>query len=90
MWKLVLYYSFIGGVLLLLSRFMDTVFYYLTGYLFFFSYVIIIALTIITAKKQGTTLGVLNYTISIVGILAGMTLLSLLVWILVHLIRIKV
>ncbi len=84
MWKLILYYSFLGAVLLLLSRSMDKVLYYLTGYLFLLSYMIVIALAIFTAKKKGIGSGLWNYTILIVGTLAGMTLLySLTVWILV-------
>jgi hypothetical protein len=89
MWKLILYYSLLGGVLLLLSRSMDTVLYYLTGYLFYFSYLIVAILAIITAKKKGVGSGLLNYAILIVCSLVGMTLLyALTVW-LAHLIETK-
>jgi hypothetical protein len=75
MWKLILYYSLLGGALLLLSRSMDTVLYYLTGYLFYLSYLTVIILSIITAKKRGIGSGLLSYVIIIAGTLAGMTLL---------------
>jgi len=90
MWKLIFYYSLIGGILLIFSRSMDTVLYYLTGYLFLLSYILVIALTIISAKKKNISMGALNYAILIVGTICGMTLLySLLVFILVHTMVIK-
>ncbi len=74
MGKLILYYSFLGAALLIFSRSMDTVLYYLAGYLVLFSYILTIALIIVNAKKKEINLRFFNYCIMIVSTIAGMTL----------------
>ena len=89
MGKLILINSLIGGVLLLSSRFIDTVLYYLTGYLIVFSYLIIIILTIRGVKKRAIGTRLLDYIIITMSTLGGMTLIYVsTVW-LIHLLGIR-
>jgi hypothetical protein len=52
MWKLILWYSLLGGVLLILSRIFGNTLYYLSGYLYILAYAVTISLLIITGKRM--------------------------------------
>ena len=49
--KTLIFYSLIGSVLLLFSRFMGKYLFYLSGYLYIISYLIIISIALILSNK---------------------------------------
>jgi hypothetical protein len=88
--KLIIYYSLLGGGFLMFSRCMSTMLFYLTGYLIFLSYIIIISLLIVSVKKKHDGLVFIDYLKLTLCVLFGMTLMySLLVLIFIKLIGVK-
>jgi amino acid transporter len=52
MWKLILAFSLLGGLLLILSRSFGSSLHYLSGYLYIVSYALTTILIILTGKKM--------------------------------------
>ena len=76
MWKLVVAFSFLGGLLLILSRSFGSSLHYLSGYLYIISYALIALLTILAGKKMEFNFSDNLKTVLITFV--GMTLLYIL------------
>lgn len=75
MWKLILWYSLLGGLLLILSRIFGVRLYYMGGYLFLITYVVTVVLVIITGKRMNIDFMFSDYFKLVMGVFLGMTLL---------------
>lgn len=75
MWKIIFWYSIIGGVLLILSRLFGSSLYYLSGYLYILSYIVIVPFIVITGKRMSINLNGFDYLKIIFGVFVGMTLI---------------
>jgi hypothetical protein len=71
--KSLIIYSFIGGILLLLSRLSGKYLYYLSGYLYLLSYISLIIISLVIAKKKGVR-GWSAFKLGI-SVFTGMTLI---------------
>lgn len=85
-WSLIFYFSLIGGLFLILSRYLGDSLYYLSGYLFLFSYLIVIIFSILIANKKG--INGLDCFKMCLGIFVGMTLIYI-VFVLMNNLRLK-
>lgn len=73
-----LWYSLIGGILLISSRLLGSTLYYLSGYLYLLSYILIIALVFVSGKRINLNLNGFDYLKLISGTIVGMTLIYIL------------
>lgn len=71
--KTLIFYSLIGSILLVFSRFMGKYLFYLSGYLYIISYLIVISIALILSNKIGLN-GWGKFKLG-VSIFIGMTLL---------------
>jgi hypothetical protein len=78
MFKIMLWYSLIGGILLISSRLLGSTLYYLSGYLYLLSYILIIALVFVSGKRINLNLNGFDYLKLISGTIVGMTLIYIL------------
>jgi hypothetical protein len=76
MWKLVLAFSFLGGLLLVLSRSFGSSLHYLSGYLYIISYALITLLIILAGKKMEFSFS--DNLKTVLTTFVGMTLLYIL------------
>ena len=76
MWKLILVFSFLGGLLLILSRSFGSSLHYLSGYLYIVSYALITLLIILAGKKMEFSFS--DNLKTVLSTFVGMTLLYIL------------